>query len=59
MEESKALAEILAHERECKVRWEQIESRLERGSQRMDRLEISIWGVYPFILASIYLSKAL
>ena len=43
MEESKALAEILAHERECKVRWEQIESRLERGSQRMDRLEISIW----------------
>ena len=57
MEESKALAEILAHERECIVRWEQIESRLERGSQRMDRLEISIWGVYPFILASVFLAK--
>ena len=59
MEETKALAEILAHERECKVRWDHIEARLERGSQRMDRLEISIWGVYPFILASVFLAKYL
>ena len=36
-----------------------IEERLERGSQRMDRIEMSIWGVYPFILASVFLAKYL
>lgn len=57
MEESEALAEIRAHERECAIRWDNITLRLERGSQRMDRLEISIWGVYPFILATVFLAK--
>jgi len=57
MKESDALAEILAHERECKIRWENIESRLERGSQRMDNLSMAIWGVYPFILATVFLAK--
>ena len=36
-----------------------IEERLERGSSRMARLEGLIWTMYPFILASIYLSKDL
>jgi hypothetical protein len=40
MEESEALAEIRAHERECAIRWDNIKTRLERGSQRMDRLEL-------------------
>ena len=57
MEESEALAEIRAHERECAIRWDNIKTRLERGSQRMDRLELSIWGVYPFILATVFLAK--
>ena len=59
MEESEALAEIRAHERECAIRWDNITTRLERGSQRMDRLELSIWGVYPFILATVFLAKHL
>ena len=59
MEESEALAEIRAHERECAIRWDNINTRLERGSQRMDRLELSIWGVYPFILATVFLAKHL
>jgi|TARA_R100001129_G_scaffold27873_1_gene18733 hypothetical protein len=59
MEESEALAEIRAHERECAIRWDNIKTRLERGSQRMDRLELSIWGVYPFILATVFLAKHL
>jgi len=47
------------HEKECALRFKAIEERLERGSVRMDRMEIAIWGVYPFILASIFLAKYL
>ena len=46
-----------SHERECALRFKAIEERLERGSERMNRLELSIWGVYPFILASTLLAK--
>jgi hypothetical protein len=47
------------HEKECALRFKNIEQRLERGSDRMDRIEMSIWGVYPFILASVFLAKYL
>ena len=47
------------HEKECALRFKNIEERLERGSQRMDRMEMSVWGVYPFILASVFLAKYL
>jgi|TARA_B110000438_G_C15756040_1_gene625145 hypothetical protein len=52
-----ALAEIKTHEKECALRYKNIEERLDRGSQRMDRMEMSVWGVYPFILASVFLAK--
>ena len=54
-----ALAKIETHEKECAIRFKAIEERLERGSQRMDRMEMSVWGVYPFILASVFLAKYL
>ena len=54
-----ALAKIETHEKECALRFKNIEQRLERGSDRMDRIEMSIWGVYPFILASVFLAKYL
>ena len=47
------------HEKECALRFKAIEERLVRGSHRMDRIEMSIWGVYPFILASVFLAKYL
>ena len=47
------------HEKECALRFKNIEERLARGSERMDRMEMSIWGVYPFILASVFLAKCL
>ena len=43
----KALAQIESHERECAVRYEGIEKRLESGSKRFDRLEMMIWGCTP------------
>ena len=53
-----------AHEKECQIRWANVEARLERGSDRMDRIEqqlhlqnqLSI-GVYPFILATVFLAQ--
>tara|TARA_R110000803_G_C11877345_1_gene309255 strand:- start:335 stop:526 length:192 start_codon:yes stop_codon:yes gene_type:complete len=52
-----ALIRIEAHEKECVVRYEYIEKRLDEGAQRFKRLEAIIWGVYPFIVGSIILSK--
>ena len=52
-----AITKIEAHERECTIRYTNIEKRLEDGSKRFDKLENMIWAVYPFILLSVVLSK--
>ena len=49
---AEALAEIRAHERECTIRYEYIEKRLDEGSAKFKKLEM-LWGVYPFIVGSI------
>jgi len=54
-----ALAELNAHERECAIRYEYIEKRLDEGSAKFKRLEILLWGIYPFIVGSIILTKFL
>ena len=54
-----ALAELNAHERECAIRYEHIEKRLDEGSAKFKRLEMLLWGVYPFIIGSIVLTKFL
>ena len=48
-----ALAEIGAHERECAIRYENIEKRLESGSKRFDRIEHLIYGIYILVLGSV------
>ena len=53
------LKNLEAHERECALRFKSIEERLERGSARMDRMEHLLWGVYPFILASVFVARYL
>ena len=54
-----ALAELNAHERECAIRYQYIEKRLEEGSAKFKRLEMLLWGIYPFIIGSIVLTKFL
>ena len=51
------LAELNAHERECALRYLYIEKRLDEGSEKFKKLERLLWGVYPFILGSIVLTK--
>ena len=50
---AEALAENRAHERECTIRYEYIEKRLDEGSAKFKKLEMLLWGVYPFIVATI------
>lgn len=52
-----ALIRIEAHEKECSVRYTNIEKRLDDGKAKMDRLELMLWGIYPFILGAIVISK--
>ena len=53
------LTEIRTHERECAIRYEHIEKRLDEGSDKFKRLENLLWGVYPFIVGAIVLTKYL
>ena len=52
-----ALAQIQAHEKECAIRYQNIEKRLEEGSKRFDRLETMLWAVYPFTVGTVILSR--
>ena len=44
-----AIAKIESHERECSIRYANIEKRLESGSKRFDKLENMRWVVYRFV----------
>ena len=45
-------AKIEAHERECTIRYENIEKRLDQGQIRFNKLENMIWGLYVLLIAS-------
>jgi hypothetical protein len=45
-------SELEAHERECAIRYENIEKRLEAGSKKFVRFEQMIWGLYALIIAT-------
>jgi len=46
------LNELKTHQKECTLRYERIEERLNEGSEKFKKLEMMIWGVYPFMVAS-------
>jgi hypothetical protein len=47
-----SFAKIEAHERECTIRYENIEKRLDQGQIRFNKLENMIWGLYVLLIAS-------
>ena len=53
------LSEIKKHEKECAIRYQNIEKRLEEGSEKFKKLENMLWGVYPFMVGAIVLTKYL
>jgi hypothetical protein len=52
VEASEVAAELTAHERECALRYEHIQERLESGEKRFARLEAMIWGLYVILIGS-------
>ena len=54
-----ALYQIESHEKECAIRYQNIEKRLEEGSEKFKKLENMLWGVYPFMVGAIVLTKFL
>ena len=54
-----ALNQIQSHEKECAIRYHNIEKRLEEGSEKFKKLENMLWGVYPFMVGAIVLTKFL
>ena len=55
----KAMTRIAAHEKECAIRYEHIEKRLDEGSEKFKRLELILWGLYGLIAASLGVEKLL
>lgn len=51
---SDTISKLEAHERECAIRYENIEKRLESGSKRFDKLEHLIYGIYALIITSMF-----
>ena len=49
---NEALNKIHSHERECSIRYENIEKRLDEGNKRFVRIELLIVGLYS-TMASI------
>tara|TARA_R110002012_G_scaffold158695_1_gene320196 strand:+ start:141 stop:323 length:183 start_codon:yes stop_codon:yes gene_type:complete len=54
-----AIIKIEGHERECAIRYEHIEKRLDEGSEKFKRLELILWGLYGLIAASLGVEKLL
>jgi hypothetical protein len=54
-----ALHKISSHEKECAIRYQNIEKRLDEGSEKFKKLENMLWGVYPFMVGAIVLTKFL
>lgn len=54
-----SISRLEAHERECALRYKNIEDRLEKGHARFNKLEYMIWGLYGALAASIGIDKLL
>tara|TARA_R110002020_G_scaffold173745_2_gene364681 strand:+ start:76 stop:258 length:183 start_codon:yes stop_codon:yes gene_type:complete len=54
-----AIIKIEGHEKECAIRYEHIEKRLDEGSEKFKRLELILWGLYGLVAASLGVEKLL
>ena len=44
---------LSAHEKECAIRFENIDKRFDSGSKRFDKLEYLIYGQYGLIVTAM------
>jgi len=57
MTTKEALNKIETHEKECSIRYQNIEKRLDEGTHRFNRLELLIVGLYAGMAAIEIASK--
>lgn len=50
---------LSGHERECALRYEYIERRLDEGSQKFLRIENMLWGLYGLVAVAVAYMKLL
>ena len=48
---------LTVHEKECALRFEYIEKRLDEGASKFKRLETLIWGVYPVVITCLLATR--
>lgn len=51
------LIRLEGHEKECNVRYTNIEKRLDDGSKRFAKAEVMLWGMYPLVIGAALLDK--
>ena len=51
--------DLEAHEQVCAMRYRNIEERLDRGTARMNRIELSVYALYPFLVGLFLASRFL
>ncbi|MAJ57233.1 MAG: hypothetical protein CMI74_04100 [Candidatus Pelagibacter sp.] len=47
------LSRLEKHEDECTIRYENIQRQLDSQKKVIDRMQLMLWSMYPFILASL------
>lgn len=52
-----ALIRLSGHEKECAIRYQNIEKRLDDGSERFRKSELMLWGMYPLIIGLFLIEK--
>ena len=52
-----ALIRLEGHEKECAIRYQNIERRLDEGSQRFRKSEMMLWGMYPLSMGLFLIEK--
>jgi hypothetical protein len=51
------LIRLEGHEKECTVRYTNIERQLDDGTAKFRKAELMLWSMYPLILGSTFLEK--
>lgn len=51
------LIRLEGHEKECNVRYTNIEKQLDDGSTKFKKAERMLWSMYPLILGSAFLEN--
>jgi hypothetical protein len=52
-----ALIKLEGHEKECAVRYANIEKRLDEGSDKFKKVELMLWGIYPLIIGIFIMER--